>query len=91
MQPPNRSAVPRASLLWRILHWPVWLFAKLWLRVTCSGRENIDNTCGGLFLINHQSYLDPLLAALLLRRPVSYLARDSLFKVPVLGLSLIHI
>jgi len=85
MQPPNRSAVPRASLLWRILHWPVWLFTKLWLRVTCSGRENIDNTRGGLFLINHQSYLDPLLAALLLRRPVSYLARDSLFRVPVLG------
>lgn len=40
---------------------------------------------GGLLLINHQSYVDPLLVGLPLRRPVSYLARDSLFRVPVLG------
>lgn len=40
---------------------------------------------GGLLLINHQSYLDPLLVGLPLSRPVSYLARDSLFRVPVLG------
>ncbi len=85
MQPLNHSAVPRASLLWRLCHWPIWLIAKLWLRTTCSGLENLDHTRGGLFLINHQSHLDPLLAAVLLRRPVSYLARDSLFKIPVLG------
>mgnify|MGYP003537837010 FL=1 len=36
-------------------------------------------------LINHQSFLDPILAAVLLTRPVSYMARDSLFRVPLLG------
>jgi 1-acyl-sn-glycerol-3-phosphate acyltransferase len=40
---------------------------------------------GGLLLVNHQSFLDPTLVGLPLSRPVSYLARDSLFRVPILG------
>lgn len=79
------SAVLIPNLLWRTLHWPSWALCRTWLHVNCSGLENIDNTKGGLLLVNHQSFLDPLLAALWLTRPVSYLARDSLFKVPVLG------
>ena len=79
------SAVLIPNLLWRTLHWPCWLFCRLWLRVHCSGVENIDNTKGGLLLVNHQSFLDPLLAALSLTRPVSFLARDNLFQVPVFG------
>jgi len=79
------SAVLNPNLLWRTLHWPCWALCRTWLRVNCSGLENIDNTKGGLLLVNHQSFLDPLLAALWLTRPVSYLARDSLFKLPVLG------
>ena len=85
MTEPSPSAVLIPNRLWRILHWPGWLFFRLWLRVRCSGIENIDNSRGGLLLINHQSFLDPMLAAVLLTRPVSYLARDSLFRVPVLG------
>jgi 1-acyl-sn-glycerol-3-phosphate acyltransferase len=49
------------------------------------GTENIDNSQGGLLLLNHESFLDPLVAAFRLRRPVSYLARHGLFEVPVLG------
>ncbi len=79
------NSVLTPNLLWRILHWPVWAFCCMWLRVSGSGLENIDHSKGGLMLINHQSFLDPILAAVLLTRPVSYLARDSLFKVPVLG------
>ena len=79
------TSVLTPHLLWRMLHWPVWALCRMWLRLSGSGLENLDHTKGGLLLINHQSFLDPLLAAVLLTRPVSYLARDSLFKVPVLG------
>jgi 1-acyl-sn-glycerol-3-phosphate acyltransferase len=85
MDEQETTAILRPPCLWRFLHWPCWFLCRTWLRVTCSGRENLDNTKGGLFLINHQSFLDPLLVAVLLTRPVSYLARDSLFQVPVLG------
>ncbi len=84
------AAALNPNLLWRALRWPCSVLGLTWLRVKCSGLENVDHTKGGLLLINHQSFLDPLLVALWLTRPVSYLARDSLFKVPVLGWLLRH-
>jgi 1-acyl-sn-glycerol-3-phosphate acyltransferase len=77
--------IPRASFLWRICYWPFYLFCCLWIRLRTQGLEQIDNSRGGLLLINHQSFLDPLLAAVMLRRPVCYLARDNLFRIPVIG------
>ena len=55
-----------------------------WNGYAARGTERLASG-GGLLLINHQSYLDPLLVGLPLSRPVSYLARDTLFRVPVLG------
>ncbi|WP_437224391.1 lysophospholipid acyltransferase family protein [Planctomicrobium sp. SH661] len=40
---------------------------------------------GALLLINHQSFIDPLVTAVSFKRPVSYLARHNLFHVPVIG------
>ena len=45
----------------------------------------MDEAGGGLVLANHQSFLDPLLIGLPLHRPISFVARDSLFKVPFIG------
>jgi 1-acyl-sn-glycerol-3-phosphate acyltransferase len=75
----------RPPLLWRLLHWPFWIFCRVWLRVSVSGKERLDPSRGGLMLINHQSYLDPLIVAVMLTRPVSFLARDNLFRIPILG------
>lgn len=75
----------RPNLVWRVLHFPVYLLCRSWVRVETRGMEHLDDSKGGVFLINHQSFLDPVMAAVLLRRPVSFLARDSLFRIPVLG------
>ncbi len=56
-----------------------------WLRYRARGLENLPETGGALLLVNHQSFVDPLLVGLPLTRPVSFLARDNLFKVPVIG------
>ncbi len=82
---PEPRAWHHRNLCWRVIHVLFFLFCRSWIRLRASGQENIDNTRGGLFLINHQSFLDPLLVAVLLSRPVSFLARDSLFKVPFIG------
>lgn len=82
---PEPRAWHHRNLCWRVIHVLFFLFCRSWIRLRATGQENIDNTRGGLFLINHQSFLDPLLVAVLLSRPVSYLARDSLFKVPLVG------
>jgi 1-acyl-sn-glycerol-3-phosphate acyltransferase len=48
------------------------------------GFENLP-AGGALLLVNHQSYLDPLLVGAPMTRPVSFLARDDLFRVPGVG------
>ena len=54
-------------------------------RLRVEGRENWPATGGGLVCANHQSYFDPPLVGLACPRRMNYLARDSLFRVPVLG------
>lgn len=60
------------------------VFYTLWNAYRARGMERLAPG-GGLLLVNHQSFLDPTLVGLPLSRPVSYLARDSLFRVPILG------
>lgn len=53
-------------------------------RLRVEGRENWPTTGGGLVCANHQSFFDPPLVGLTCPRRMNYLARDSLFRVPVL-------
>ncbi|MBI5760964.1 MAG: 1-acyl-sn-glycerol-3-phosphate acyltransferase [Planctomycetales bacterium] len=72
---------------WLWFSWQVVLriVFLMWLRYRAHGTRNIPESGGGLLIANHQSFLDPLLVGLPLHRPVSYIARDSLFRVPVVG------
>lgn len=71
----------------------VWFSAQLLLRLVFTlffsyrsrHLERIPEAGGGLILANHQSYLDPLLIGLPMHRPVSFIARDSLFRIPIIG------
>ena len=75
----------RRSLVWLLIHLVVYLPCRLWCRTVVLGREHLDPDRGGILLANHQSYLDPLFVGVRLSRAVSYLARDTLFKVPFIG------
>lgn len=60
----------------RILAQP--LFCAL-LRYRAYGRENIPSRGGVLIVSNHQSFMDPLLIGVGLRRQIHIMARQSLF------------
>lgn len=77
--------LPRRTVLWLLIHALLYLPFRLWCRTVVIGRENIDNTRGGIFIVNHQSFLDPLFVGVRLTRPLAYLARDTLFKIPFIG------
>lgn len=73
--------------------WPNWM-AKLWgnvnlwaagVQVTLSGLENLEPTGTYIFASNHQGWFD--IFAALGKLPVyfSWLAKEELFKLPVLG------
>lgn len=75
----------RRNVVWRVFQVIMQLLLVVLLRYRVQGIERYPRDSGALLLINHQSYLDPLLVGLPLKRPVSYLARDSLFRVPIIG------
>ncbi|MEI8384230.1 MAG: lysophospholipid acyltransferase family protein [Planctomycetota bacterium] len=77
---------PKArNLHWRTIQFILQNVFCFWLGYRARGYQRLDEADGGLVLANHQSFLDPLLIGLPLHRPVSFLGRDSLFRVPVVG------
>lgn len=80
-QTPERQIDPLSpSLMWRILRMPARLGATLMFDLKVYGRHHVPNEGGVLLVANHQSYLDPVLVAVFLRRPMSYMAKSELFE-----------
>ena len=80
----------RRNWIWLGIQTILRLFFSVWFRYRAYGYEELKHQRGMLFVINHQSFLDPLLVGLPLSRPICYLARDSLFRIPVVGWILRH-
>jgi 1-acyl-sn-glycerol-3-phosphate acyltransferase len=59
--------------------------ADNFFRLQVYGRENIIEEGPALLAMNHQSYLDPPLAAICCHRQISFLARKTLLEIPLLG------
>lgn len=73
------------NTLWWSLQTILQSFFCFWLGYRSVGHQRLHQIDGALLLANHQSFLDPLMIGLPLRRPISFLARHSLFPVPVVG------
>ena len=68
----------RARWFW-LARWICKVFCILFFRVRTYGRENVPDKGAFVLVSNHQSYLDPIFCVGPLKRPSSFLARDSLF------------
>jgi len=79
------SVDPQArNWVWRVIQLLMQNVFVFWFRYRVAGLEKVPPG-GALLLMNHQSYIDPLVVAVAMKRPVSYLARHDLFRVPVIG------
>ena len=58
--------------------------AALW-RLRTAGQDRVPSRGGVILAANHQSYLDPPFVASCLPRETSFMARRSLFEIPLLG------
>jgi 1-acyl-sn-glycerol-3-phosphate acyltransferase len=66
---------------------------RRFLQVTCGAvwqirvfNRRYEPTSGSaVYICNHQSFLDPVVMSMSLCRPMSYMARDSLFRIPIFG------
>ncbi|QDU50476.1 lysophospholipid acyltransferase family protein [Gimesia panareensis] len=80
----------RRNLVWITFQWILQGFFGLWLQYQSRHKERLPARGGGVLISNHQSFLDPLLIGLPLKRPISFMARDSLFRIPLLGALMRH-
>ncbi|MBZ0168632.1 acyl-phosphate glycerol 3-phosphate acyltransferase [Candidatus Methylomirabilis lanthanidiphila] len=59
--------------------------AKVAFRLHIEGQEFIPRTGPVILAANHVSYIDPVIIAIAVRRPVRFMAKKELFRVPLLG------
>ncbi len=62
-----------------------WLMAKTFFRFRWRGREHLPHNTGALICANHQSYFDPVLVGICFPRQINFVARNTLFDVPLFG------
>lgn len=68
------------SLLWKVLQSGCRILTSRLFDLKVYGLEHVPRRGGALLVANHQSYLDPIVVAVRLNRPVSFLAKSELFE-----------
>jgi 1-acyl-sn-glycerol-3-phosphate acyltransferase len=82
---PTDAFAPMNPTYWFFLRL-AQIIAKTCFSLQVIGRENMPGHGGHLLAMNHQSYLDPPLAAIAASPyPIHFLARKTLLKWPLLG------
>jgi 1-acyl-sn-glycerol-3-phosphate acyltransferase len=61
------------------------IFYKILFRNEVKGKHNIPEAGGVIIAANHLSYLDPPLIGISMKRQAYYMAKESLFKNPLIG------
>jgi 1-acyl-sn-glycerol-3-phosphate acyltransferase len=73
----------------KFLYFIGWSFYRilftLYFRWSIYGRENVPASGPLILASNHASFLDPPLVGSALPREINYLARDTLFRFPIIG------
>lgn len=83
---PGRSRVSdwaarRLSEAWyQAVRRACWMICAIIFRIRVSGRENIPAEGAFILASNHQSFLDPVFCGVSLKRRLTFVARDSLFR-----------
>lgn len=70
-----------------MFYWFAWVLCQIWFfllgGVSYQGRENIPESGAFIAAGNHRAGIDPFLLGMGLHRQMAFLAKDSLFRIPV--------
>jgi 1-acyl-sn-glycerol-3-phosphate acyltransferase len=68
------------------MHVFFWAYFRMAYRLRVIGLDHVPATGGVILAANHASFLDPpILAVAVCHRPIRFMARDDLLRVPVVG------
>ena len=85
-EPPALLRTPRPSLTYRLISYLlVFPVFRLLFRGRTAGNANVPQEGALVVVANHGSHLDPPLLGHALGRPVAFMAKAELFRVPLLG------
>ena len=76
------EGVPRPKLHYRAMRRFFQVTMSAMWKIRILNRRFEPASGSAVYICNHQSFLDPMLMGLGLRRPMNYMARDSLFRLP---------
>lgn len=62
-----------------------WVIFKILFRLGVKGADKVPAHGGVIVASNHASYLDPLILGVALNRQATYMAKEGLFRVPLIG------
>ena len=74
---------PKGTALYRVSSFFLGLLFRYYNRWEVSGREHIPDSGGVILIANHTSYADPPIAGPACPRPVSFMAKSELFRIPI--------
>ncbi len=77
------------TVWYHLIHAASWAVIFVFYGFRAEGRKNMPSTGGGLVCANHQSYFDPVVVGVSSSRQMSFVARSTLFNVPIFD-KLIH-
>ncbi len=84
-RPPLLHAA-KPTLAYHLMRWLLVLpVFRLLLRGRTEGVAHVPRQGGLVVVANHGSYLDPPLLSCAVQRPVAFMAKEELFRVPLLG------
>lgn len=72
-------------MLYYFSRWLLKALLKVFGRISAEGFDRFPRTGGVILAPNHISYLDPPAAGIYVPRQVHFMAKEELFKVPLLG------
>lgn len=75
-------------MLYTILRNILAVLYRIVFQLEIIGEENIPKEGGVILCSNHRSNNDAIFLAICQKRPITFMAKDSLFKIPVLGFAL---
>jgi len=67
-----------------LMRFLAWIFVNIIYRVRPSGIENIPDKGPAVVVCNHVSYMDPIVLAASIRRPMRFVMYYKIFKLPLL-------
>lgn len=80
-----RDGVERPNMVYSIACRVLQLSISLGNNLRIYNRHFEPTEGSAIYICNHQSFLDPVMMGMALKRPMNFMARDSLFRIPLLG------